>query len=97
MNTILDKLNFIIRNKVIAIIRANSSSDLLKVIDILHNNDLYVIEVSMTVPGSLEVIREANENYKSSNDILLGAGTVLDPETARACILSGANSLLARV
>lgn len=47
-----------------------------------------VLEVTMTVPGAIDVIREV---VKSSGDrVLVGAGTVLDPETARACMLAGA-------
>jgi 2-dehydro-3-deoxyphosphogluconate aldolase / (4S)-4-hydroxy-2-oxoglutarate aldolase len=46
-----------------------------------------VIEVTMTVPGALEVIQAL---AKSSPQVLVGAGTVLDPETARSCILAGA-------
>ena len=41
----------------------------------------------MTVPGAIEVIRKLAEQRP---DILIGAGTVLDPETARMCILEGA-------
>lgn len=47
------------------------------------------IEITMTVPGALEVIRELAAKYPSG-EILIGAGTVLDPETARLTILSGA-------
>jgi 2-dehydro-3-deoxyphosphogluconate aldolase/(4S)-4-hydroxy-2-oxoglutarate aldolase len=46
-----------------------------------------VLEITMTVPGAMEVMRRLAEDRP---DILIGAGTVLDPETARMCILEGA-------
>jgi 2-dehydro-3-deoxyphosphogluconate aldolase/(4S)-4-hydroxy-2-oxoglutarate aldolase len=50
------------------------------------------IEVTMTVPGAIDAIKE----FKSavSEQVLVGAGTVLDPETARACILAGAEFIV---
>jgi 2-dehydro-3-deoxyphosphogluconate aldolase/(4S)-4-hydroxy-2-oxoglutarate aldolase len=50
------------------------------------------IEVTMTVPGALDAIREFKSAVKE--DVLIGAGTVLDPETARACILAGADFIV---
>jgi len=47
-----------------------------------------VVEVTMTVPGAIDVIREMVKS--SQGRVLVGAGTVLDPETARACMLAGA-------
>jgi len=47
----------------------------------------------MTVPGALDVIRELARNY-NDNEILIGAGSVLDEETARACILAGAKYIV---
>ncbi len=46
------------------------------------------LEITMTVPGAIEVIRQLVATFK--NEVLIGAGTVLDAETARACILAGA-------
>jgi 2-dehydro-3-deoxyphosphogluconate aldolase/(4S)-4-hydroxy-2-oxoglutarate aldolase len=47
----------------------------------------------MTVPGALDIIKELAEIYKDQ-DMLIGAGTVLDPETARLCILAGASYIV---
>ncbi len=47
-----------------------------------------VLEVTMTVPGAIEVIAAIAKTHQGR--VLVGAGTVLDPETARACILAGA-------
>ncbi|MCR6679182.1 bifunctional 2-keto-4-hydroxyglutarate aldolase/2-keto-3-deoxy-6-phosphogluconate aldolase, partial [Escherichia marmotae] len=51
------------------------------------------IEITMTVPGALDIIKELSEVYKDQ-DVIIGAGTVLDPETARACILAGAKFIV---
>lgn len=47
----------------------------------------------MTVPGAIDVIRELAETYRN-NEILIGAGSVLDAETARACLLAGAEYIV---
>jgi 2-dehydro-3-deoxyphosphogluconate aldolase / (4S)-4-hydroxy-2-oxoglutarate aldolase len=47
----------------------------------------------MTVPNPIDVIKEVAEKYKGT-DIVVGAGTVLDTETARACILAGAEFIV---
>ena len=54
---------------------------------------MQVIEVTMTTPGALGVIEQAKQRY--GDDVLFGAGSVLDPETARAAILAGADFIVA--
>ena len=73
---------------VIAIIRASSSDQLLYAADAIREGGLCVIEVTMTTPGALSIIEQAVSKY--DQDVLFGAGTVLDSETARAAILAGA-------
>jgi 2-dehydro-3-deoxyphosphogluconate aldolase/(4S)-4-hydroxy-2-oxoglutarate aldolase len=73
---------------VVAIMRAKSSDQLLKAADALLAGGVTAIEVTMTTPGALEIIRSARERYGS--EVLFGVGSVLDPETARAAILAGA-------
>jgi 2-dehydro-3-deoxyphosphogluconate aldolase/(4S)-4-hydroxy-2-oxoglutarate aldolase len=73
---------------VIAIIRARSSADLIEAAEAIRQGGLGVIEVTMTTPNALNVIAEATERF--GDQVLFGAGTVLDPETARAAILAGA-------
>jgi 2-dehydro-3-deoxyphosphogluconate aldolase/(4S)-4-hydroxy-2-oxoglutarate aldolase len=51
-----------------------------------------VLEITMTVPGALPLMEAVIEKYGSQ--VVLGAGTVLDPETARACILAGAQFIV---
>ena len=88
-----EKLNLIRETGVIAIIRAQSSGQLLDAADAIRAGGVRVIEVTMTTPGALDVVREATLKY--GGEVLFGAGTVLDPETARAAILAGAGFVVA--
>jgi len=78
---------------VIAIMRAQSSDQLLQAADAIRAGGVQAIEVTMTTPGALEVIAEARKRYGA--ELLFGAGTVLDPETGRAAILAGAQFVVA--
>lgn len=51
------------------------------------------MEITLTVPGAIEIIKELVEEYKEQ-DVIIGAGTVLDPESARLCILAGAKYIV---
>jgi 2-dehydro-3-deoxyphosphogluconate aldolase/(4S)-4-hydroxy-2-oxoglutarate aldolase len=82
-------LNIIRETGVIAIMRAQSSDQLIAAADAIKLGGVRAIEVTMTTPGALGVIAEAKERYGS--DVIFGAGTVLDPETGRAAILAGAD------
>jgi 2-dehydro-3-deoxyphosphogluconate aldolase/(4S)-4-hydroxy-2-oxoglutarate aldolase len=73
----------------IPVVRAASSDDALRVVDALKEGGVDVVELTMTVPGALKVIEELTHRHAES--VLVGAGTVLDSETARACILAGAS------
>jgi 2-dehydro-3-deoxyphosphogluconate aldolase/(4S)-4-hydroxy-2-oxoglutarate aldolase len=77
---------------VIAIIRANTSGDLLEAAEAVKAGGLNTIEVTMTTPDALNVIAKATENF--GDQVLFGAGSVLDPETARAAILAGAQFIV---
>ena len=74
------------------VLRAASAEEALALAWAIEAGGISAIEVTMTVPGAIEVIqtliREAGDR------ILIGAGTVLDPETARACMLAGANFIV---
>lgn len=78
---------------VVAVIRAESKEKGLKIVDAVKQGGIKTLEVTMTVPGAVDIIKEISEHYKNE-DILIGAGTVLDPETARACILAGAKYIV---
>ena len=87
------KLDIIRETGVIAIMRAQSSEQLIAAADAIKAGGVKVIEVTMTTPGALGVIEQAKQRYGA--DVLFGAGSVLDPETARAAILSGADFIVA--
>lgn len=76
----------------VAIIRAPSGERLLEVAEALHAGGIDVIEVTFTVPGAVDIIKLLKE--KIGDRVLLGAGTILDPETARAAILAGAEFIV---
>jgi 2-dehydro-3-deoxyphosphogluconate aldolase/(4S)-4-hydroxy-2-oxoglutarate aldolase len=73
---------------VIPVVRATSADEAMQAIDAIREGGVSVLEITMTVPGAVELIEQLSKKY--GNDVLVGAGTVLDPETARACILAGA-------
>jgi 2-dehydro-3-deoxyphosphogluconate aldolase / (4S)-4-hydroxy-2-oxoglutarate aldolase len=89
----LAKLNLIHETGVIAIMRAKSSDQLIAAAEAIRQGGVRVIEVTMTTPGALDVIREATRRF--GDEVLFGAGSVLDPETARAAILAGAGFVVA--
>ena len=88
-----EKLEIMRTTGVIAIVRAQRSDQLIAAADAIKAGGVRVIEVTMTTPGALDVIHEASERYGS--DVLFGAGTVLDAETARSAILAGASFVVA--
>jgi 2-dehydro-3-deoxyphosphogluconate aldolase/(4S)-4-hydroxy-2-oxoglutarate aldolase len=90
-----EKLSIIRETGVIAIMRAQSSEQLIAAADAIKAGGVQVIEVTMTTPGALGVIEAAKMRY--GVDVLFGAGSVLDPETARAAILAGADFVVAPI
>jgi 2-dehydro-3-deoxyphosphogluconate aldolase / (4S)-4-hydroxy-2-oxoglutarate aldolase len=71
----------------VPVLRASSVAKALALAKAVADGGVTVLEVTMTVPGAIEVMRRLAQERP---DILIGAGTVLDPETARMCILEGA-------
>jgi 2-dehydro-3-deoxyphosphogluconate aldolase/(4S)-4-hydroxy-2-oxoglutarate aldolase len=72
----------------VPVVRAASSEDALRTIESLGEGGVDIIELTMTVPGALKLIEGLVARF--GRHMLVGAGTVLDSETARACILAGA-------
>ena len=72
---------------VIPVIRAQSADEAASAIAAIQKGGVSVLEITMTVPGAIELIREVT---RRATDALVGAGTVLDPENALACIDAGA-------
>ncbi len=76
----------------IPVVRAESADQAMHAVAALMAGGLDVLEVTMTVPGAVEVIQALAE--ESGDKTLIGAGTVLDPETAQACIEAGARFIV---
>ena len=76
----------------IPVVRAESSDQALCAVAALQAGGLNVLEITMTVPGAVEVIRTLAA--ECGPETLIGAGTVLDPETAQACIQAGAQFIV---
>lgn len=74
---------------VVAVVRAENAEQAIKVADACAAAGIAALEITFTVPGAVEVIKELARVY-NKGEIIVGAGTVLDSETARAAILAGA-------
>ncbi|SFS18647.1 2-dehydro-3-deoxyphosphogluconate aldolase / (4S)-4-hydroxy-2-oxoglutarate aldolase [Granulicella pectinivorans] len=86
----MDKIKVLEELKTIGLVpvlRADSVAKALALAEAIAAGGVTVLEITMTVPGAMQVMRTLAETRP---DILIGAGTVLDPETARMCILEGA-------
>ncbi|MBP6703475.1 MAG: bifunctional 4-hydroxy-2-oxoglutarate aldolase/2-dehydro-3-deoxy-phosphogluconate aldolase [Vicinamibacteria bacterium] len=75
----------------VPVIRAEGQDEAIRVIDAIEAGGIPLLEITMTVPGAISVIEAVRKREKSA---VVGAGTVLDPETARACILAGAQFIV---
>ncbi len=80
---------------VVAVIRLKDAAALGAVVDALATGGVLALEVTMTVPGAIELIREISPSLPP--DVVLGAGTVLDAETAQAAIEAGARYVVSPV
>lgn len=85
-------LQRVLNTGMVAIIRASSGEQLVNVARALYEGGIDVIEVTFTVPNAVEVLQAVHKDL--GQKILLGAGTVLDPETARTAFLVGAQFLV---
>ena len=86
----LKVLEKIVASGLVAVVRAESSDQAARIAEACARGGVGAIEVTFTVPGAAQVIADLAKTYKSG-EILIGAGTVLDPETARVSILAGAH------
>jgi len=87
-----EKLGIMLGGGVIPVIRAKSADEALKVVEAIRKGGINTIEITMTVPGAIGVMERLAK--EAGGEILLGAGSVLDPETARASILAGAEFIV---
>src|SRR5215210_2585598 len=86
-------LNRILAGGIVAVVRAESGEQLVKVVGALAEGGVTAAEITFTVPDAIDVIRQVRREVGEA--VVLGAGTVLDPETARAALLAGAEYLVA--
>lgn len=87
-----DTLTRLLDGGVVAIVRLDSAAALQQVAEAVRAGGLTALEYTMTTPGALDALREASGRL--GDEMLLGAGTILDPETARAAILAGARFIV---
>lgn len=88
----MSALDFIKDNKVIAIVRGAEASDVLQIADALYEGGIRLLEITLNSPNAFEVIKNVKTKY--GNEMLIGAGTVLDPESAQVALAAGAEFIL---
>ncbi len=76
----------------VPVLRASSAQEAITIADAIMAGGVNILEVTMTVPGAIRVIEQLANHH--GDKLLVGAGTVLDPETARNCILAGAQFIV---
>src|SRR5690242_9488413 len=74
---------------IVPVVRTNNADSAIRAVEAISNGGIACAEITMTVKGAIRALEQVADRF--GDKILLGAGTVLDPETARACMLAGAN------
>jgi 2-dehydro-3-deoxyphosphogluconate aldolase / (4S)-4-hydroxy-2-oxoglutarate aldolase len=77
---------------IIPVVRVASAEEAISAAEAIREGGIPILEITMSVPGAVTVIEQLGARY--GNEVLLGAGTVLDPETAHACIEAGAEFIV---
>jgi 2-dehydro-3-deoxyphosphogluconate aldolase/(4S)-4-hydroxy-2-oxoglutarate aldolase len=86
------QLRQVLDGGIVAVVRSPDSNQLVEVARALADGGVTTVEITMTVPNALDVVRQLRQAL--GDRLLLGAGTILDPETARAALLAGAEYLV---
>jgi 2-dehydro-3-deoxyphosphogluconate aldolase/(4S)-4-hydroxy-2-oxoglutarate aldolase len=81
-------LTFITGIGIVPIVRVASAESAVKAVEAIYQGGVRAAEITMTVPGAIHALEKVADRL--GDKMMLGAGTVLDPETARACMLAGA-------
>jgi 2-dehydro-3-deoxyphosphogluconate aldolase / (4S)-4-hydroxy-2-oxoglutarate aldolase len=81
-------LSFITDIGIVPVVRTATAEGAIKAIEAIYAGGVRAAEITMTVPGAIRALEKVADQF--GDKIVLGAGTVLDPETARACMLAGA-------
>src|SRR5437879_2106472 len=87
------QLRQVLDSGIVAVVRSPDSQQLVEAARALADGGVNVVEITMTVPDALDVVRQVRRAL--GDRLLLGAGTILDPETARAALLAGAEYIVA--
>jgi Entner-Doudoroff aldolase len=74
---------------IVPVVRTPTAEAAIKAIEAIYKGGIRAAEITMTVPGAVKALEKVADQF--GDKIMLGAGTVLDPETARICMLAGAN------
>ncbi len=85
-------LSFIKDVGIVPVVRTSSADSAVRAIEAIYRGGIRAAEITMTVPGAVRALEKVADQF--GGKLVLGAGTVLDPETARACILAGAEFLV---
>src|SRR5213080_3198658 len=85
-------LAFITEVGIVPVVRTSSAEHAIQAVEAIYNGGIRAAEITMTVPGAVRVLEKVADRF--GDKIVLGAGTVLDPETARICMLAGANFIV---
>lgn len=88
----MNTLTRIFENKIISIVRGAKPEDTLKIAKALRDGGIRLIEITLNSPNALESIELISNEL--GEEMVVGAGTVLDPETARAALLAGSKFIL---
>ena len=89
-----DYLNRLINTGCVAVVRGNDAAEAVKTVDAVIAGGVTGIELTFTVPHADRALDELSEKYGDREDVLIGAGTVLDPATARLAIIAGAKFIV---
>jgi 2-dehydro-3-deoxyphosphogluconate aldolase/(4S)-4-hydroxy-2-oxoglutarate aldolase len=81
-------LSFVTDVGIVPVVRTSSAESAIRSVEAIYNGGVRAAEITMTVPGAIRALEKVADRF--GDKIVLGAGTVLDPETARACMLAGA-------
>src|SRR5271169_4605825 len=81
-------LSFITGIGIVPVVRTASAEGAIKAVDAIYRGGIRAAEITMTVPGAIKALEKVADQF--GDKIVLGSGTVLDPETARICMLAGA-------
>lgn len=78
----------------VAVVRGNSEEEAIKTCELLVEGGIYGLEITFTVPNANSVIKKLTEKFAADDKVIIGAGTVLDPISARMAIDAGANFIV---